>query len=95
MKYDIKATLPAIQTVKYDIKANRLLSLSIEELIHYVHQLICKRIQLLRSVYHEKLKRVRKKRKRKQEKLGVALAAKKYKISVHERAEEATNKVII
>ena len=91
-------TFAAIQAVKYDLKATNETTLTRyrrkNSLRSPVNLKLCKRIQSSRKSYHENLKQKRKSKKRRQETLGVVLVVKKKKVSVHKKAEEATNIVL-
>ena len=90
-------TFAAIQAVKYDLKATNETTLTRyrrkNSLRSPVNLKLCKRIQSSRKSF-ENLKQKRKSKKRRRETLGFVPVVKKKNVSVHKKAEEATNIIL-
>ena len=91
-------TFSAIQSIRYDLKSTQQDTFSRYRRINFlrspINQPLCRKMSLSYKTYSQKLEKLRNKRKKSCEDLGVKTVAKKKSISVHHRAEKVMKQVL-
>ena len=91
-------TFSAIQSIRYDLKSTQQDTFSRYRRINFlrspINRPLCRKMSLSYKTYSEKLEKLRNKRKKSREDLGVKTVAKKKRISVHHRAEKVMQQVL-
>ena len=92
------STFAAIQTVKYNLRAENETSINRYKRLNFLRSPInrdqCRKMQLSRKAYEDKLADEREKRKKVQQDYDLQPAAKKRKKTVHEQAKSLKEKLL-